>query len=65
TVCNDSLVGTDAAWWVVHWARYCDRFVPSHYRIDTLVKLQRLQQGSMCVDEYYKLMESVRPEKFK
>ena len=23
------------------------------------MKLQRLQQGSMCVDEYYKLMESM------
>jgi len=23
------------------------------------LKLQRLQQGSMCVDEYYKLMESM------
>jgi len=33
------------------------RFVPSYYRRETLLKLQRLQQGSMCVDEYYKLME--------
>jgi len=33
------------------------RFVPSYYRRETLLKLQRLQQGSMCVDEYYKMME--------
>ena len=30
-------------------------FFPSYYRRETLLKLQRLQQGSMCVDEYYKL----------
>jgi len=35
------------------------RFVPSYYRRETLLKLQRLQQESMCVDEYYKLMESM------
>jgi len=35
------------------------RFVPSYYRRETLLKLQRLQQGAMCVDEYYKLMESM------
>jgi len=35
------------------------RFVPSDYRRETLFKLQMLQQGSMCVDEYYKLMESM------
>ena len=35
------------------------RFVPSYYRRETLLKLQRLQQGSMCVDEYYKMMESM------
>ena len=35
------------------------RFVPSYYRRETLLKLQMLQQGSMCVDEYYKLMESM------
>ena len=34
------------------------RFVPSYYRRETLLKLQRLQQGSMCVDDYYKLMEN-------
>ena len=35
------------------------RFVPSYYRRGTFLKLQRLQQGSMCVDEYYTLMESM------
>jgi len=35
------------------------RFVPLCYRKELLLKLQMLQQGSMCVDEYYKLMESV------
>ena len=37
----------------------CARFVPFYYRRETILKLQRLQQGSMCVDEYYKLMESM------
>jgi len=37
----------------------CARFVPSYYRRETLLKLQMLQQGSMCVDEYYKIMESM------
>ena len=35
------------------------RFVPSYYRRETLLKLQRLQQGSMCVNEYFKMMESM------
>ena len=35
------------------------RFVPSYHRRETLLKLQRLQQGSMCVDEYYNLMKSM------
>jgi len=35
------------------------RFVPSYYRRETLLKLQTLQQRSMCVDEYYKMMESM------
>ena len=34
------------------------RFVPPYYRRETLLKLQRLQQGSMCVNEYFKMMES-------
>jgi len=29
------------------------RFVPPHYRKELLLKLQRLQQGPMSVDEYY------------
>jgi len=35
------------------------RFFPPSYRKELLLKLQRLQQGSMCVDEYYKLKESM------
>jgi len=35
------------------------RFVPSYYKRETVLKVQRLQQGSICVDEYYKLMESM------
>ena len=34
-------------------------FVPSYYRRETLLKLQRLQQGFMCVNEYYQMMESM------
>ena len=33
------------------------RFVLSHYYIDLYEKLQRLMQGSKCVDDYYKEME--------
>ena len=36
-----------------------DRFFPSYYERENLLKLQRLQQGSICVDEYAKLMESL------
>ena len=35
------------------------RFVPSYYSRETLLKLQRLQQGSMSVNEYFKMMESM------
>ena len=35
------------------------RFVLSYYRKETLLKLQRLQQESMCVNEYFKMMESM------
>jgi len=35
------------------------RFVPFNYRRETLLKLQRLQQGSMCVNDYAKLMDSI------
>ena len=35
------------------------RFVPSYYRRETLLKLQRLQQGSICVNEYFKMIESI------
>ena len=35
------------------------RFVRSYYRWETLLTLQRLQQGSMCVNEYFKMMESM------
>ena len=33
------------------------RFVPGHYKRDMYNKLQRLSQGNMSVDEYYKEME--------
>ena len=33
------------------------RFVPNHYYIDLYQKLQRLMQGSKCVEDYYKEME--------
>ena len=33
------------------------RFVPEHYKRDMYNKLQRLSQGNMSVDEYYKEME--------
>jgi len=33
------------------------RYVPSHYYRDLYQKLQRLMQGSKCVEDYYKEME--------
>ena len=36
----------------------CARFVPPSYRKELLLKLQRLHQGSMCVSEYFKELES-------
>jgi len=36
-----------------------EHFIPFYHRRETLLKLQRLQQGSMCVEEYFKLMESM------
>ena len=33
------------------------RFVPEHYKRSLYIKLQRLSQGSLSVDEYYKEME--------
>ena len=34
-----------------------ERFVLKHYRRDLFDKLQNLKQGSLNVDEYYKVME--------
>jgi len=33
------------------------RFMPTHYKNELLLKLQRLRQGSKGVEEYFKLME--------
>jgi len=33
------------------------RFIPSNYRKELLLKLQRLHQGSRTVDEYFKDLE--------
>ncbi|KAK1613578.1 hypothetical protein QYE76_019095 [Lolium multiflorum] len=33
------------------------RFVPEHYKRNMYIKLQRLSQGNLSVDEYYKEME--------
>ncbi|RDY06547.1 hypothetical protein CR513_09452, partial [Mucuna pruriens] len=34
-----------------------ERFVPTHYAKDLYVKLQKLYQGSMGVEQYFKEME--------
>jgi len=34
------------------------RFVPPHYRKKLLLKLQRLQQGTQSVDNYFKELET-------
>jgi len=34
------------------------RFVPPHYRKEVLLKLQRLQQGTKSVDDYFKELET-------
>jgi len=36
----------------------CAQFVPSHYRKELLLKLQRLHQESRTVDEYFKDLET-------
>ena len=47
---------------VVSWEDYnvcmCTRFVPPHYRKELLLKLQRLQQGTKIVDEYFEELET-------
>jgi len=35
------------------------RFVPSHYRKDLLLKLQRLHQGTQSVNAYFKELETI------
>jgi len=35
------------------------RFVPPHYRKKLLLKLQRLQQGTKSVDDYFKELETI------
>jgi len=37
----------------------CDRFVPPHFRKDLLLKLQRLHQGTLSVDAYFKELETL------
>jgi len=34
------------------------RFIPPHYRKELLLKLQRLQQGTQSVDDYFKELET-------
>jgi len=34
------------------------RFFPPHYRKELLLKLQRLQQGTQSVDDYFKELET-------
>jgi len=36
----------------------CARFVLPHYRKELLLKLQRLQQGTQSVDDYFKELET-------
>jgi len=48
-----------AASWMNIKVKMRECFIPSYHRMKTLLKLQRLQQGSMCVEEYFKLMESM------
>ena len=58
-VCKNYDQGPPAASWMDIKTLMRARFVPLCYRKELLLKLQMLQQGSMCVDEYYKLMESM------
>jgi len=37
----------------------CDRFVPPHFRKNLLLKLQRLHQGTLNVDAYFKELETL------
>jgi len=48
---------------VVSWnnLKWCMRirFVPPHFRKDLLLKLQRFHQGTLCVDAYFKELETL------
>ena len=48
-----------AASWMDINVKIRECFIPSYHRKETLLKLQRLEQGSMCVEEYFKLMRSI------
>ena len=48
-----------AASWMDIKVKMRKNFIHSYHRRETLLKLQRLQQGSMYVKEYFKLMESM------
>ena len=36
-----------------------DRFVPPHFRKDLLLKLERLHQGTLSVDAYFKELDTL------
>jgi len=37
----------------------CDRFVPPHFRKDLLLKLQRLHQDTLSVNDYFKELDTL------
>jgi len=46
-----------SSWMDIKYYMYT-RLVLSYYRSEILLKLQILQQGGMCVNEYFKLLKS-------
>lgn len=58
-VCKDNFQGPSAASWMDIKVLTHAGFFPLYYRRGLLLKLQRLQQRHICVNEYFKELESL------
>jgi len=58
-LCMNAYQRPPVAFWMYIKGHIRARFVPSYYRRDIVLKLQRFQQGSMCVNDYSNLLESL------
>jgi len=58
-VCKNNYQGLPATSWMDIKVLMRATFVPSYHRRELLLKLQRLQQRHMCVNEYFTELESL------